>query len=378
MKYFLFNKAMDFRKGCAENCVWQDGALCLKNPAHSQGGAFVSRLLDTGEAETVWDRLRADLSAQGDASVQIFLYTAESAQLLQLKNVPLSSYLLDARISADEKQRVLAPYLRKTLLAPKELPLYEVKGRYLWVVIRLFGQENSQPRLRFLQLCFPKESWTAHLPAIYRQGQKPDAFLDRYLFMFQTMYEALERDIRQADRLLDPALAKPEVLAFLAQWIGVEQVALWQGERLRCFLPEALALYAKRGTRAGLLRMAELYTGRRAFLLEYQQLTEALTEVWQRRVWERLYGTDKYTCFLLVEEEAVRAAGEKRALAALAEEFRPAHIRLQLVVLGARFLCGNHSYLGVNTRLARANAMQLDGASQLSLSYIAQSTEEEH
>lgn len=377
MKYFLYNKAVDFRKGYMENCVWCGGRLTVEDPERHGGGTFISRVMDSREKETVWHRLTTDCEALGNASIQISLYTSETDRILvNGKMERLEDYLHRQQVPTEEKRKRLNACLIKTVLNPADILLYDVKGRYLWFIIRLFSQKSAVPAIRSLQFFFPKESWSRYLPGVYRRGQGENGFLDRYLAIFQTMYGDLEQAIRQSDRLLDPALADPRVVNWLAGWLSVDNVSLWPMARLRHFLQEAVSLYGIRGTRKGLLNLVKLYTGYPAFLVEYMELESLMSDLKQRERWERLYGTDKTCCFLLVMEEAVSQPGQKKAVEALIESVRPAHVPIRLVILKPRLILGGHCYLGVNSRLEHLRPLVLDGASQVAFSALKNSRQD--
>ena len=60
---------------------------------------------------------------------------------------------------------------------------------------------------------------------------------------------------------LDPRLAPQDFVDWLAGWVGVETDETWPPERRRNFVAEAIDVYHQRGTRAGLVRHIELYSG---------------------------------------------------------------------------------------------------------------------
>ncbi len=246
----------------------------------------------------------------------------------------------------------------------------------MWVIIRMFSQGSASPKICRLQFFFPRESWVKYLPNVYRTGQGDDSFLPRYLAIFQSMYSDLEGSIRQSARFLDTQITNPQVLEWLAGWIAVDNVSLCPKDRLRHFLKEAVRLYGIKGTREGFLRMVELYTGQPAFLVEYMELEPVMSDLMQRERWERLYGTEKNCCFLLVMEKAVAKPGQKKAVEALIESIRPAHIQIRLKILKPRVVLGSHCYLGVNTSLDHLRPMVLDGASHLAFSALKNSRQD--
>ena len=60
---------------------------------------------------------------------------------------------------------------------------------------------------------------------------------------------------------LDPRLAPQDFVDWLAGWVGVDADETWPPERRRNFVAEAIDVYHQRGTRAGLVRHIELYSG---------------------------------------------------------------------------------------------------------------------
>ncbi len=128
MKYFLYNKALDFKKGCLENCIYQDGFLQVEDKSRESGGIFISRLMDSREKETVWGRLKASIRTSGEGSVRLLLYSGEADVLfLDGGAVRLQEYLTDPSVSAEEKEKRLAPFLKREVLSPEDILLSSMK-----------------------------------------------------------------------------------------------------------------------------------------------------------------------------------------------------------------------------------------------------------
>lgn len=373
MKYFLYNKALDFKKGCLENCSYRDGFLKVEDRNRQEGGTFISRLMDSREKETVWGRMKADIHSSGEGSVRLYLYSSESdTVLVDGSPLKLKEYLADPGIKAEKKQKELTSYLRGEILKPQDILLTHIKGRYFWFFLRLYAQGGKDPAVGTIQIYFPADSWSRYLPAVYRSRQAPDSFLERYLAVFQSLYGELEDRIRRSDEWLDPGMAREDVAKWMAGWLGVEQIERWSGDRLRRFLKEAAFLGAIRGTREGILRMVRLYTGEPAWLVEYRHLEPVLSDMEKRETWERLFGTDRSACFLMIREESVAGPGSLKALSSLLEEVRPAQVPVRIIVLESRLILGGHTYLGVNSKLEHLRPACLDGATHLSYAALKQ------
>jgi phage tail-like protein len=109
-------------------------------------------------------------------------------------------------------------------------------------------------------------SYLDHLPAIFRQ--KP--FAGRFLRAFETVLTGtdaerpgLETTIGRIADYLDPMTTEAEFLPWLAGWVTLSLRADWDEATKRSFIQQIVPLYRLRGTRAGLERMLELYTGQR-------------------------------------------------------------------------------------------------------------------
>jgi phage tail-like protein len=63
------------------------------------------------------------------------------------------------------------------------------------------------------------------------------------------------------DSYLDPWLAPPDFVDWLAGWVGLVLDQGWPEQRRRCLVAEAVALFRMRGTRAGIRAHLELLTG---------------------------------------------------------------------------------------------------------------------
>ena len=102
-------------------------------------------------------------------------------------------------------------------------------------------------------------SYLDHLPAVFRQ----DPFVGDFLQGFQTMVDGLQAEIQGLADYLDPMTARADFLPWLSGWVALTLRADWDDATRRSFLQQIVPLYQLRGTRAGMQRMLELYTGER-------------------------------------------------------------------------------------------------------------------
>jgi phage tail-like protein len=116
-------------------------------------------------------------------------------------------------------------------------------------------------------------SYLGMLPAVLQRND----FLGRFLLAFERILSAgppdgppapaLEQVIDQIDRYfrpvdVDPDRQTPEAfLPWLAGWVSLSLREDWDEATKRRFLREIVPLYRKRGTKAGLHRMLQIYLG---------------------------------------------------------------------------------------------------------------------
>lgn len=165
-------------------------------------------------------------------------------------------------------------------LAVEREPSATDRGRYLWIKLHLRGARRhaadaaaiATPTVRALRAVAPRLSYLSYLPAVFgrRDADTPvgSTFLERFLAMFESRLTRVEERFELVARWLNPRAADDEWLAFVASWFALILDASWPRARRAALLAQIVELYRLRGTRAGLERTVELYTGHRPQLLE--------------------------------------------------------------------------------------------------------------
>lgn len=148
-----------------------------------------------------------------------------------------------------------------TPASPRDALLDRAEGRYLWVEIRLVGTVRQAPSVRSFHAEFPRETYLADLPAIYREDAKSAAFLERYLSLFERIFTDVEAAVEGVGRYLDPegVPADPDLLDWLGAFLGMDVDGAWPEPVAREFLARATELYRMRGTRRGLSTALSIY-----------------------------------------------------------------------------------------------------------------------
>ena len=125
------------------------------------------------------------------------------------------------------------------------------------VVRRLRGNGGPPRNRRQLPQAQAASSYLQYLPPSYQD----DAFLGRFLLIFESILDPLERTIDGIHQYFDPRLAPEPLLPWLATWMDVVLNDKWPVERRRMLLTSAMELYRWRGTRRGLREYLRIYAG---------------------------------------------------------------------------------------------------------------------
>lgn len=114
---------------------------------------------------------------------------------------------------------------------------------------------------------YERSSYLQYLPPCYHE----DDFLGRFLLIFETILDPLERTIDQLERVFDPRLAPEPLLPWLAFWVDLVLNEKWPLDRRRALVGAAAELYRWRGTRHGLSEYIRMYTGVEPMIVEPEQ-----------------------------------------------------------------------------------------------------------
>ncbi|OQY36610.1 MAG: hypothetical protein B6243_02660 [Anaerolineaceae bacterium 4572_5.2] len=119
-----------------------------------------------------------------------------------------------------------------------------------------------------------KGAYLDYLPALYNQ----DELMGRLLMLFESFWKPVEGQIDAITNYFDPYLTPSDFLPWLASWMHLALDERWPEEKRRLLLHSAAQLYRMRGTKAGLQRYLEIYTGEVAEITERRASNFRLSE----------------------------------------------------------------------------------------------------
>ncbi len=371
-QYFIWNLERAFSRGSSKNMVISEQGITLQDM--KEKGVYYTNLCDSGEEETEWERLVISAHAVFPEEIRISVFSSDTPDIFVRDTyVSIEEVLASDSVSIKEKDMLFQNRKQKETKLYEYILLHGIRGRFLWLRIQLESIRNDRPYIQEMQLFFPKISWMSFLPEVYQTG---NSFLERYLDIFQTMYQEMDDRIERLPEWYAVDSVPKERLIWLSQWLGVEDPYLWQEWQLRYLIRHSMELAEIRGTVDYLKRMICLYIGTVPYIVEYWQWAYEEMSSARRNRMEELYGRDSFCVTVVLEEQEFTDEKTLSALKRLITQSSPAHIDARLEILQPYIFLDQHSYLGLNSRLETWGNACLDG--QRFLPFVVLKEKENH
>jgi phage tail-like protein len=242
---------------------------------YPQVGHLDTYRMDSGNYRRQWGRVFIEACVPPGTTVEVGFATTDDLPAFgpaetTAPDSPDSSYPPPASVvqlkqchplHRRETGRELAwtPLARNDRFEVYEAPVLAPPGRYLWLRLRLRGTSTLTPRIRAVRVECEAHDLLSRLPRLYRTDPVSAAFLQRYLAIADGLLHEIEARALQRDLLFDPYGAPAELLPWLASLIGLTSDQRWPEPARRTVLAEAICLFRRRGTIAGLRRLLEIY-----------------------------------------------------------------------------------------------------------------------
>lgn len=360
-----------------EKCVAYPSLWSLsKCGAYLAAGTLTTKTFDSGIENCIWHRVQLDAAVPQGTIIEVSTQTSET-------NTNTDTWSEASTLSLtgnDPDCLVQSP-----------------AGRYLRMQVLLKTNGIASPLLRGARIYFPRESYLQYLPAIYQEDDESRVFLDRFLSIFQTTFDALDQRINDTWKLFDPASTPDKWYRWLASWLALPINPVWTNQQRRAALKSAGRVYPKRGTLAGVQELIKEYSDVDARLVEHFRLRQLLilsdqpsskppdqpsTEtvlggsgrLWSRDYYQRLqlgvysrvgyfrltgepepgieplaWGANEFTVFFNCDPYQVDETRQR--VAEVVEREKPAFTKANYAPVFPRMRVGVQSTLGVDTRI---------------------------
>lgn len=324
-------------------------------------GVYLSPLLDSQEAETLWGRMKVGLHYEGDSYITIS-YGAFPSKTVYVDHQEwyLPDLIEDLDMNITEKLLILDRLWVEEKKNTSDLLLSSVKGRYFCFKIELVSYEGISPTVSALTIEYPMDSITNYLPSFYRENKTNFDFIVRFLGIFQSEIYDLQDTIDEVSKYFDPDYVTGDFLSWLAEWVSADMPMTWSEEKRRSFIKVSVQLYQKKGTIQGMEELVEFCTGKKPIIIETWEVMEKIQKDIYEEAYQLLYGNDIYSFFVLLDDRCFKEKEDLQELQYMTEKYKPAHTRIHVVPLKQCIVLGKYTYLGVNTQLMKHSSFQVD------------------
>ncbi len=225
------------------------------------------------------------------------------------------------------------------------------KGQYLSVKLKFqsdFTKKNS-PVLNSIKAIFPRKTYLDYLPAFYQENKETKKILERYLSIFQTLNEEIEKEILNTPYLIDPLTTNPEFLNWLSGWLGIIRDENLDTNKWRIFLNNAYSFYKKRGTKEGIKEVLRILLNEEPIIVEPFQIKQCGGQLFEFKNPEQ--EIDDFTFCIFLKPEKEKSENYFQTVKKIINTWKPAYTEAKVVQLKNMILLGAFTGLGINSYL---------------------------
>lgn len=370
---------------------------------YNKSGSWQSAPLDSQKYRCQWHRIELQLTSFPPGS-RISVATCALERPEDIDD-PARARFVDA-------QTIVAPIVAPIGGAQKSFDFLVQSGlgQHLTVRLKLESDGFSTPAVESAKIHYPRESYLEYLPSTYAADDESRIFLERFLSIFQTEWDTLDKAIDEIEARFDPdAVPEGDFLDHLAaQWLALPLEGDWDGKQRRRLVSAIPKIYPHRGQLRGLRDFIAVYLANMAGLeteavrqLEFPVIIEGFREreflfgskgeasrlgtgapLWSASVKRRLqlgvYSTEgeaelvssgdpEHDVFaeyahrfrVYVPGAWVRSAANERMLRRALDAEKPAQTHYDLCLIEPRFRIGAQSTIGVDTVIGAAPSLRL-------------------
>ena len=364
---FVLNRKSDWFDGSVtKNLEFENESLVLSNK-NGENGVYISKAFDSMQDETVWHRMRLNISAPSSAIYRLKIYASDTPEISialpgksGLSRVDINEYINDPNIDINRKLDVFDDIGATYHENSTDILMYELKGRYLWFCMEFINYEENQLRINSIKIELPQVTFMDYLPEYYRKNSERNSFLERFIGIFQSIYVDLEDEIDYTPTRFDVDLTNKDFLSWICEWLSVKDAAIWGEKRLRKLVKEAIKIYKMKGTKRAIAKIVQEYVGIEPIIVEQFDVKNNMYYDIQKDIVENLFGDNGYIFTVMIPEAYVKDNESYVELLRVINGVKPVDSICNLVVLSDQIYLGHHCYMGINSFITRNEELVLD------------------
>ena len=364
---FVLNRKSDWFDGSiTKNLEFKVESLVLNNK-NGENGIYISKAFDSMQDETVWHRMRLNISAPASAVYRLKIYAGDTSEISiavpgksGLSKVDINEYINDPSIDINRKLDMFDDIGATRYENFTDILMYHLKGRYLWFCMEFINYEEHQLKINSIKIELPQITFMDYLPEYYRKNSERNSFLERFIGIFQSIYVDLEDEIDYTPTRFDVDLTNKDFLSWICEWLSVKDAAIWGEKRLRKLVKEAIKIYKMKGTKRAIAKIVQEYVGIEPIIVEQFDVKNNMYYDIQKDIVENLFGDNGYIFTVMIPEAYVKDNESYVELLRVINGVKPVDSICNLVVLSDQIYLGHHCYMGINSFITRNEELVLD------------------
>lgn len=362
-KSFIINRESDWLyESIISNLGFKNDTLVSKN--NGENGVYISAPFDSGQDETVWDRLRIDMSVPPGGIINIRLYACDNSEVLipssdgeGMSKIDINEYIHDSNVDINRKIDMLDYIGAQKYENTDDMLMFGLKGRYLWICIEIINYERERASIKNIKIEFPRVSFVDYLPDVYKEGSDDNSFLARYLGIFQSIYVDLEDRIDNTPVQFDTEKTNKDFLNWIADWISIKNPSIWGEKKLRTLVKEAVSIYKMKGTKASVAKIVKEYAGVEPIIVEQFDIKKNECYYIQKEQIENLFGDNGYVFTVILSDKYISDTEEYIEILRVIDDVIPIDSICNLVILSDKIYLDHHCYMGINSYIAQSREL---------------------
>ena len=311
--------------------------------------------LDGVENERYWGRLHFDIRLSEDMIYYVHVLATDQDQYYDDDGrlVDISRYLLDESIDVTRKARFISELGGKRFVGLNDILLYELKGRYLYVGVELYGTEEAM--ISNIKVDAIGDNFMNAFPEIYKER---NSFFHRYMSLFSSVYNDMQDEIDHVYEVLDLDTCSTELLVTYGSWLGIDlSGGFLPDDVLRTLVKELYYLSKIKGTKECLTRLLEILIGKEIIVIEHSYLKNFAQNV-DTHISEGIGSGSVYDVTVLVKGKVSEEL--KHQVSFIIDQFKPIRTNITLVQMDNSAVLDSNVFMDMNAMIPQEKQIILD------------------
>ena len=327
----------------SENCL-----TFLQNS--ESASVFFSRSLDSTEVDTLWETLKVSSNVYKNSKIVFKIFASNSKEV----TVPLGNSLrkinidkfLRSKINFNTKIEFFDRIGALKFENPKHVPLFGLKGRYLWFCIESIGISSHLAKINEVEISFPNMNFIRYLPESY-QIFAQESFINRFLYIFQSSYLDIEKVIDNIPENFEALHNKKNFLTWIFEWFKLNN-NIFKNEKIYS-LNQIINIFKIQGTKKSISKIVNKFIDSDHILIEKFKILKNDFYLNNKKLLDNLFGKNNFFFTIIILNNSTNNNKEFSNLLKIIRNVSPIDSICNIVILSKNISLGYHSYLGINS-----------------------------